>query len=194
MLGEKMDYEVILECNDSICHQFTDDNYYPADSSGEELVAIHGEILIDDKKIGSICLYELYNEGDVLDQCDSVSGDCDAIAAAICGKSGRILSRYLSGESQCEPVYILDRIEISKEYRNRGIGSTIIKNLLNMLNYQYGYGRTLFLCASDYESLARYGFDSDEYINGKKRLIRFYKRLGFRVVKDNVMVLNKKDD
>ena len=188
-----MDYEVILERNNSICHQFTDDNYYPTDSS-EEPVAIHGEILIEDKKIGSICLYELYNEGDVLDQCDSVSEDCAAIAVAICGKSGRILSRYLSGESQYEPVYILDRIEISKEYRNRGIGSTIIKNLLNMLNYQYGYGRTLFLCASDYESSDRYGFDSDEYKNGKKRLIRFYKRIGFRVVKDSIMVLNRKDD
>lgn len=194
MLGEKMDYEVILERNHLVCYHFTDGNYYPTDSSEEEPVAILGKILIGDKRIGSICLYELYNEGDVFDQCDSVSADCANIAEAICGKSGRILSRYLSGESQYEPVYILDQIEISKEYRNQGIGSTIIKNLLNMLNYQYGYGRTLFLCASDYESSARYGFDSDEYKNGKKRLIRFYKRIGFRVVKDNIMVLNKKDD
>ena len=189
-----MDYEVILERNNSVCHQFTDDNYYPTDSSDEEPVAIHGEILIDGKNIGSLCLYELYNEGNGPDQCDSVSADCGVIAAAICGKSGRILSRYLSGKTQCEPVYILDQIEISNEYRNRGIGSTIIKNLLNMLNYQYGSGRTLFLCASDYESSSRYGFDSDEYKNGEKRLIRFYKRIGFWVVKDNIMVLNRKDD
>ena len=90
--------------------------------------------------MGSIRPYELYNEGDVLDQSDSLSADCEAIATAICGKLGRILSRYLSGESQYEPVYILDQIEINKEYRNQGIGSTIIKNLLN---YQYGSGRTL---------------------------------------------------
>lgn len=186
-----MDYKVTLERNNLISHQFTDNRYYPTDLSDEELAVIHGEILIGDKKIGSICLYELYNEGNVPHQCDSVSADCGVIATAICGMSGRILSRYLSGETQYEPVYILDQIEISKEYRNQGIGSTIIKNLLNMLNYQYGYGQTLFLCASDYESSARYGFDSDEYNNGKKRLIRFYKKLGFRVVKDNIMVLNK---
>ena len=188
-----MNFEVTLEHNNSVCHQFTDGNYSPTDSSDEEPVAINGEILIDDKKIGSIRLYELYNEGDVLDQCYSLSADCEAIATAICGKSGRILSRYLSGESQYEPVYILDQIEINKEYRNQGIGSTIIKNLLNMLNYQYGSGRTLFLCASDYESSARYGFESDEYKNGEKRLIRFYKRIGFRIVKDNIMVLKRKD-
>lgn len=189
-----MDCEVTLERDNSVYHQFTDDNYYPTDSSEEMPIAIHGEILIDDKKIGSICLYELCNKDNVFDQCDSVGGDCEAIAAAICGRSGRILSRYLSGESQYEPVYILDRIEIRKEYRNQGIGSTIIKNLLNMLNYQYGYGQTLFLCASDYESSARYGFDSDEYKKRKKQLIRFYKKVGFRVVKDNIMVLNRTDD
>ena len=189
-----MDFEVTLERNNLVRHQFTDGNYSPTDWFDEEPLAINGEILIDDKKIGSICLYELYNEGDVQDRCDSVGGACEAIAAAICGKPGRILSRYLSGASQYEPVYILDQIEINKEYRNQGIGSTVIKNLLNMLNYQYCYGRTLFLCASDYESSSRYGFDSDGYKNGEKRLIRFYNRIGFRVVKDNIMVLNRKDD
>lgn len=189
-----MNFEVTLERNNSVCHQFTDGCYSPTDWFDEEPVAINGEILIDDKKIGSILLYDLYNKGNVIDQCDTLSADCEAIAAAICGKSGRILSRYLSGESQYEPVYILDQIKINKEYRNQGIGSTVIKNLLNMLNYQYGYGRSLFLCASDYESSSRHGFDSVEYKNGNKRLIRFYKRIGFRVVKDSIMVLNRKDD
>ena len=44
------------------------------------------------------------------------------------------------------------------------------------------------------KSSARYGFDSDEYKNGEEQLIRFYKMIGFRVVKDSIMVLNRKDD
>ena len=91
-------------------------------------------------------------------------------------------------------VYVLDQITIDKEFRNRGIGSVIIKNLLQMINYQFGgRGSTVFLCASDYEAAAQYGFESSEYEKGKNRLIEFYKKLGFCIVKDNIMVYTEKD-
>ena len=101
------------------------------------------------------------------------------------------MEKYLSGESEHDCIYILDKITINKEYRNQGIGSAIIKNLLKMIRYQFGEGSTIFLCASDYETAEQYGFESDEYEKGKNRLIQFYTRLGFHVVQDNVMVYNE---
>ena len=62
-----------------------------------------------------------------------------------------------------------------------------------MIRYQFCEGSTIFLCASDYEMAEQYGFESDEYEKGKNRLIQFYAKLGFRVVKDNVMVYNETD-
>ena len=57
-----------------------------------------------------------------------------------------------------------------------------------MMNYQFSSGKAIFLCASDYESADKYGFDSEEYREGTKKLVEFYKKLGFKVVKNNVMV------
>ena len=185
--GEFMDFEVILERRNSVIHNFYDGEYQPYDDI-EDPAQICGEIIIDNKCIGSIRLYELYNDDRFRDRCDSVHGDVETVASAICGKSGAVLKKYLSEESAYDYIYILDEIRIDKEYRNCGIGSVVIKNLFKMLNYQFDSGSTIFLCASDFESAAKYGFESEEYKNGKKRLIQFYKRMGFRVVKDNIMV------
>lgn len=64
--------------------------------------------------------------------------------------------------------------------------------LRNIIIYQFDSGSTIFLCASDFESAEKYGFASEEYENGKAQLICFYKKMGFRVVKDNIMVCYKK--
>lgn len=186
-----MDFEVILERSNSVIHHFYDGEYSPYDDLEEEPSQICGEILIDGKSIGSIRLYELMNDETFRDQCDAVHGDLEAVASAVCGKSGAVLKKYLSEESEYDYIYILDEIRIDEEYRNCGIGSIVIKNLFKMLNYQFDSGSTIFLCASDFESAAKYGFESDEYENGKTRLIRFYKKMGFRVVKDNIMVCHK---
>lgn len=186
-----MDFEVILERSNSVIHHFYDGEYSPYDDLEEEPSQICGEILIDGKSIGSIQLYELMNDETFRDQCDAVHGDLEAVASAVCGKSGAVLKKYLSEESEYDYIYILDEIRIDEEYRNCGIGSIVIKNLFKMLNYQFDSGSTIFLCASDFESAAKYGFESEEYKNGKKRLIQFYKRMGFRVVKDNIMVCIK---
>ena len=64
---------------------------------------------------------------------------------------------------------------------------------VKIINYQFGRGSTVFLCASDYESAEQYGFESSEYKEGTNRLIEFYKKLGFSIVKDNIMVYTEKD-
>ena len=186
-----MDFTVILERKGSTGYHFEDDQFEPFDTNEESPTTIFGEVFHDGNEIGQIVLYEFYNNREFLSRCDSISGDCSCVAGATCGKSGAILKKYLSGESEYDCIYILDKITINKEYRNQGIGSAIIKNLLKMIRYQFGEGSTIFLCASDYETAKQYGFESDEYEKGKNRLIQFYTRLGFRVVKDNVMVYNE---
>ncbi len=49
-----MDFEVILERNNSVIHHFYDGEYSPYDDLEEEPSQICGEILIDNKSIGSI--------------------------------------------------------------------------------------------------------------------------------------------
>ena len=80
---------------------------------------------------------------------------------------------------------------VEESYRGKGIGSSVVKKLIYMMNYQFGSGKTLFLCASDFETAHDYGFDSREYKEGTKRLVEFYKKLGFKVVKNNVLVCYK---
>ena len=141
--------------------------------------------------MGELVLYELHNDTDFLVQCDALHSDFAVIAAAICAKSGALLKRYGPDGAEYQPIYILDNITIHKEYRGKGIGTSIVKNLLKMITYQFGDASVLFLCASDFESAKEYGFDSPEYKKGIRRLIQFYKGLGFRVVKDNIMVYCK---
>ena len=51
--------------------------------------------------------------------------------------------------------------------------------------------RIIFLQASDFETGHKLGFDSKEYIEGNKRLMDFYKKAGFKTVKENVMIYLK---
>ena len=62
------------------------------------------------------------------------------------------------------------------------------------LSYQFEEASTLFLCASDFEVAKQYGFKSAEFEEAKNRLIKFYSKLGFRVIKDNIMVYHKTED
>lgn len=188
-----MNFSVILERKDSVTYEFEDGQFVPSDADEWEPSLIYGEILIDDDKIGQFTIYELYNDTNFFDHCDNFSGDLSAVAGAICGKSGAILKKYLSNKHGYNFVYILDKITIDKEYRNQGIGSTIIKNLLKMTKYQFGEEATIFLCASPYEIAHQYGFKSEEYKKETNRLIQFYTKLGFQIVKDNVMVYNELD-
>lgn len=48
--------------------------------------------------------------------------------------------------------------------------------------------------SSDFESAHLYGFDSENYKAGTNRLIKFYSNLGFKTIKNNVMVLHDTND
>lgn len=186
-----MNFDLKLEQKNRIMFAFNDNEFSVIDVDEGEPTLIYGDIIVDDEKIGHLLGYALINDDEFFYKCDNASGDCQVIASAICGKRGSVRKKYLSKGSEYEPIFILDQIEIEKSYRGKGIGSSIIKNLPKLLLYQFGYGSNIFLCASDYESADEYDFDSSEFKDGCQRLIRFYKRFGYKVIKDNVLVYNE---
>lgn len=184
-----MDFTVELTRKNDVCFGFYDNKCSPVDLLDGEPYRIYGEIKDDNENlIGYFNLYELDNDNSFWYKCDAISGDCEVIASSVCGKRGNILKKFIPDVSEFETVLILDKIEINKKFRGNGIGSRVIRKLLYMMNYQFNSGKAIFLCASDYESADKYGFDSEEYREGAKKLVEFYKKLGFKVVKNNVMV------
>lgn len=186
-----MNYSVQLERCSNVIFSFDDEECTPIDMYNEEPNSIDGRISLNNEYIGFFRVYELYNDCGFFDRCDAVSEDCKIIASTICGKSGKVLKKYLPDAAEYDAILILDQIEINEKYRGMGIGSNVVKNLLYMIKYQLDSGCAIFLCASDYEAAKKYGFDSDEYRDGCKRLIKFYKKQGFKTIKDNIMVYRK---
>ena len=187
-----MDFSVVLEQYNTIEHCFTDGKMTSTESNEDEPILINGSIYVEDansnnKRIGWLTLYQLYNDDDLFLKCDNVSGDCSAVASVI-NRSKATLKKLLSDDFDYATIYILDHIEIDKEYRSLGIGSAIIQNLLKMIQFQFGDEAVLFLCVGAYEAADKFGYDSKEHKTANKRLIRFYERAGFRLIKENVMV------
>ena len=178
----------LYRCND-ICFNFVEGECSPVDLVDGEPHKIFGTIKDEDgREIGDFNLYELDNDCEFYDKCDTVSGDVEVVAATICGKRGSVLKKYIPDFTYFDTILILDRITIKEKYRGKGIGSSIVKSLAYTMKYQFGSGKAIFLCASDYESADKYGFDSEEYKEGTNKLVEFYKKFGFKVVKNNVMV------
>lgn len=184
-----MDFTVELNrCND-VCFKFYNNECSSIDLLDGEPYSISGEIKDDvGNQVGKFFLYELDNDNSFWYKCDMISGDCEVIASAICGKRGNVLKKHIPSISDWDTILILDKIEINKNFRGNGIGSSVIRKLLYMMNCQFDSGKVIFLCASDYESADKYGFDSEEYKEGTKKLVEFYKKLGFKVVKNNILV------
>ena len=187
-----MDFTVELNsCND-VSFNFYDDECSPVDLVDDEPYQICGTIRDEyGHEIGDFNLYELENDSSFYDKCDAMSGDIEVVAFAICGKRGNVLKKYIPDSIYFDTIMILDKITIKNDYRGQGIGSSVVKNLLRMINYQFGSGKALFLCASAFELANEYGFDSKEYKDGTKILVEFYKKLGFKTVKNNVLVFYK---
>ncbi len=187
-----MDFMVELDRSNDVCFNFNNNDCSPVDLLDGEPYRIMGEIKDDcGNQIGCLSLYEFDNDDRFWYKCDMISGDCEIIASYVCGKRGNILKKFIPNVLGFETVLILDKIEINKNFRGKGIGSSVIRNLLYMMNYQFDSGKAIFLCASDYESAAKYGFDSEEYREGTKKLVEFYKKLGFKIAKNNVMVYSE---
>ncbi len=186
-----MEFDVKMELDYHVDYWFKNGKYDTHESDEDEPATVIGTISIEDKKIGCFLGYELYNDRNFYITCDDFSADLESIASVICDESGKVSEKYLTDEADYEKIFILDHIEINKKYRNKGIGSDIIKNLSRMLHYQFDYGSNIFLCASDFESAKEYGFDSNEYKEGCQRLIKFYKKFGYKVISNKIMVYNE---
>lgn len=183
-----MEFEVVFEKCNPICCNFADGQYEIHDSSEDELPIIHGNIILNDENIGYITLLEFCDIDNFYELCDIFSGDSEAIACAVCNKSGKISRRFLPDKSTCKSVCILDKIVIEDRFRGMGIGAIIINNIFNIIHNKFGVS-VIFLNASDFESANKYGFESLEYKNGTSRLINFYKKAGFKIIKNNIMFI-----
>ena len=183
-----MHYTVEFHREPSCYFAFENGEYTVYNTYEYDPISIAGTITVDDKKIGFLQIYELDNDYTFYSKCDGFSNDCATIAETICSEEGNVLKEHLPKGARYDVIYILDQIVINEEYRGQGIGSGIVKNLLQMLRCQYDQGCAIFLCASDFEVAAKYGFKSNEYLAGCKRLERFYKKAGYFHIKDNVFM------
>ncbi len=186
-----MGFEVTFSQGPDVIFCFKDGKCVPFDTEEQDSCLVEGTISVDDKTIGQLTLYKLYPDCNLLDICDSISGDCESVASVICGKRGTVLKKHLPSQVWYPAIYILDRICIEDQYRGKGIGSAVIKNLLTMLKYKFGDDGVIFLCAGDFEAALSYGFESQEYKTGCDRLVAFYERLGFKVLKGKVMMYHE---
>ncbi len=185
-----MDFEITLKLNDYVTYVFNNEEFKAYDAEKDGPITINGDIIVDGNAIGNLKGYQLYSDANLCMLCDEISGDCEKIAATICDKTGAVSKKYLSDATGFDRIFILDKIEINENFRNKGIGSAIIKKLPKMLQYQFDFDSSIFLCAGDFESAKKYGFKSEEYKKGSKRLVEFYKRCGYKMIKNNVMVCN----
>ena len=159
---------------------------------GEPLLVYATISLGDETKIGALSGYLLYNDMDFFYKCDAVSGDCETIAGAICKKDGSVKAKYISKCNGYDKIFILDNIEIEESQRKRGVATAVIENLPRILQKQFDdAGSTIFLCASDYIAAKQYGFDSPQYEECSRKLMDFYKRFGYEMISENVMVWKK---
>ena len=183
-----MDFSIEFEEKNSIIFDFFDGECEPLNLRDDEPEIIRGTITCDDHKIGYVDVYKLDNDSSFYRKCDNFSDDSAMIAEAICDENGCVLEKFLPSDSFWHSIFILDRIYIDKEFRGKGIGSAIISNLLNMLNYQYDFCCAVFLSASAFETADEFGPDSQEYIDECRRLDSFYKKNGFVKVENNIYV------
>ncbi len=183
-----MEFEVSFEKINDIVFYFDEGKFEPYEDD-DIAKAIRGEITTEGKKIGEIRLYEAYNDNGFYQMCDNVSEDMGILAGLICDEKGCVSKKYLFNDAdEYDSIFVLDNITIDEEYRRKGIGSAIVANLQKMLEYKFGFCKIIFLQASNFETGHKLGFDSKEFIDGNRKLIKFYKRAGFKIAKENVMV------
>ena len=176
-----MNYTVKFDVPSEMEHTFNEGKYEVRDLY--ESIPLPVIAYIEDEKcqqIGEIKGYFLYNTPDFLYKCDNESGDIAVIAEGICDEN-----EMVDMLEEDAGVFILDNLLIFESHSGLGIGSSIMKNLPHMVNNQFNLVNAIFLCASDFTNDS--GFDSQEYKEGTDRLIKFYEKCGYEVIKDSVM-------
>lgn len=154
-----------------------------------------------DKRIGILNGY--YFEGSRQDyiKMDSISGDVERIGAVVCGKNGRVGAKYdwvpkdsFRYRAGTPFVVVLDHFEIDKEYRNQGVGTSVMGAVPKILqNELHGLVSSIFLYASAYELLSGvkpsgpFQVIDRAYEEATERLIKLYQSVGFKRADDKVM-------
>ena len=154
---------------------------------GTPYITIVGEIFVDGEQIGRMTMYELDADINLFDMEYQIPGDSMIIAEHICNNNGTIKNEYVE-----DKFVILDNLFIDPEYRNKGYGSLVVKDLLVCLNDAYEHRiDSVILYASMYD------FDDCEEMNletfnkQSERLIKFYTKAGFSNIGDGIMLLKK---
>ncbi|MCM3087534.1 GNAT family N-acetyltransferase [Bhargavaea ginsengi] len=99
--------------------------------------------------------------------------DLDAISSSVLQIGSRLADRF--GDEYVEGGLILDHLKTKTEYRNRGIGTAFVNQLIEDMTY---LGIELIGLIPGYHD-----HPSKEQNKLNTRLIAFYKRLGFELLK-----------
>ncbi|WP_376739634.1 GNAT family N-acetyltransferase [Bhargavaea beijingensis] len=102
----------------------------------------------------------------------SILDDLDAISSSVLQVGSRLADRF--GDEYVEGGLILDHLKTKPEYRNRGIGTAFVNQLIKDMTY---LGVDLIGLIPGY-----HGNPSIEQNKLNTRLIAFYRRLGFELV------------
>lgn len=156
---------------------------------GDNYNTITGVITLNDVQIGTMTLYELFDNTNLGDMCYQIPGDVAILAEVLCDYDGNLLSKYACRNGH---LVILDNIHIDPEYRNKGYGSLVIKHLMQTLNDAYNHEiEMLVLYASIYDLHDCEEMSLDCFNAHADRLVKFYSKAGFELVENYVMIQRK---
>ena len=130
-----------------------------------------------------------------LDICDCVGRDLEPLAEVIINNDGYIKENICAYH---ENLMYIDRIYVEEKYRNIGIASLIIESLNELLEYTIGLEPdTLILLPKPQEK------DKDGHLHNiedkekkeicMKKLIKLYKKLGFKKIRNSNYMMKKQD-
>lgn len=116
------------------------------------------------------------------EKADDFSHDTAEIAKVICRKDGCISPRYTNewGSIAC----FMDRLYVPEKFRNRGFASLLQKNLGDLLQKVVPLLCGIYAYTSPWELLD----DKDAYKKRQTELLRFYKKFGFKQIKDTPVI------
>lgn len=152
-----------------------------------------------DSKIGYISGIILPDDEDFFDAADSHSADAACIAEAVIDEYDReqVKERYKLHDNIFGSHMIIETINIDKKYRGQGLGERLIIPAIKFFVDEYFAFEddllSVLLYAAPYE-LREKGLteEDDEFRAAQKKLINFYRRIGFKTVKQSpIMYLSK---
>lgn len=155
---------------------------------GTPYATITGEIYLNDEIIGRMTLYELAADINLYEMMYQIPGDIGVITDQICDTNGNISSKLGINDK----FVILDNLFIEPEYRNKGYGSIVAKNILTYINDAYDNNiDAVVLYASMYEIEDCEEMDLATFNSQCDALRVFYEKAGYTHMNFNVMMKKK---